>query len=782
MVQVSYPGVYIREVSSGVRTITGVSTSVAAFIGEAKRGTMFEPTRVLGFVDYERLFSADTSLGEMTDQVRQFFLNGGQQAFIVRVADAVTSTSAAIQLRNGANAAVVLTLTAKSAGTDGNNIRARVDYNTSAPERTFNLRVYREIFDVSGTPQIIEEEVYTDLTMDAASSRSVVKVLEQTSSLVKATIGTVTAINGFSATAKTFAATTDLNTAVQTAIADAGGTFGTFTIKLGTTDVRTVSITAAAVTAVGAATAIQNAINALGGPTVAVTHISPDGPLIIRAATAIDVIIDRGSSHDIALGLGLGVAQDGVEVGAFAPDRPAPSGFASQIGNFTTPANLLDSLIEFTGTPRASMTNIAVAGPRPFTAPLSLGAGEMGDNGLPAGQQSFKNVRARLVAIADAINLVTSDWRAEVHGYRLVLIPRFGDANAGTGHTITSAGAYNIGDNTGTANLFGPSLSSVFGYSLGTSGTTGAGIPQTGGVAGNDGNPPVLTDYRTAFTAIDKKVDLFNLMVLPKSARGNPDLRSSVWGEASVFCDRRRAFLIVDTGPAAISVDTVLSGLTDLRAGVVKDHAAVYWPPIKLPVSGTTKTIDPSGTIAGLMARTDSSRGVWKAPAGLEADLRGVVGVQFAMSDPDNGLLNPQAVNAIRSFPNGIVSWGARTMDGFDNSGNNDYKYVPVRRFALFIEESLYRGLKFAVFEPNDEQLWAQIRLAVGAFMNNLFRQGAFAGKTTRDAYFVKVDSETTTQNDVNLGIVNVQVGFAPLKPAEFIVVTIKQQAGQVQV
>jgi phage tail sheath protein FI len=152
------------------------------------------------------------------------------------------------------------------------------------------------------------------------------------------------------------------------------------------------------------------------------------------------------------------------------------------------------------------------------------------------------------------------------------------------------------------------------------------------------------------------------------------------------------------------------------------------------------------------------------------------------MSDEQNGLLNPQAANAIRSFPNGVISWGARTMDGFDNSGNTDYRYVPVRRFALFIEESLLRGLQFAVFEPNDEPLWAQIRLAAGAFMNGLFRKGAFAGATARDAYFVKADGETTTATDQNLGVVNVLVGFAPLKPAEFIVISLQQKAGQAQV
>ena len=152
------------------------------------------------------------------------------------------------------------------------------------------------------------------------------------------------------------------------------------------------------------------------------------------------------------------------------------------------------------------------------------------------------------------------------------------------------------------------------------------------------------------------------------------------------------------------------------------------------------------------------------------------------MSDQENGIINPLALNAIRSFTNGIVTWGARTMDGFDGSANADFKYVPVRRVESFIAESLLRGLKFAVFEPNDEPLWAQIRLAAGAFMNNMFRQGAFQGQSTRDAYFVKCDSETTTQNDINLGIVNVVVGFAPLKPAEFVVITLQQLAGQVQV
>ena len=172
-------------------------------------------------------------------------------------------------------------------------------------------------------------------------------------------------------------------------------------------------------------------------------------------------------------------------------------------------------------------------------------------------------------------------------------------------------------------------------------------------------------------------------------------------------------------------------------------------------------------------------RGVWKAPAGTEATLTGVKKVDYLLTDGENGNLNPLGVNCIRIFPSyGAVSWGARTLSGSDQL-TSEYKYVPVRRTALFIEESLYRGLKWVVFEPNDEPLWSRIRLNVGAFMHNLFIQGAFLGKTPREAYFVKCDNETITQNDINLGIVNILVGFAPLKPAEFVIIRIQQIAGK---
>jgi phage tail sheath protein FI len=189
----------------------------------------------------------------------------------------------------------------------------------------------------------------------------------------------------------------------------------------------------------------------------------------------------------------------------------------------------------------------------------------------------------------------------------------------------------------------------------------------------------------------------------------------------------------------------------------------------------------PCGAVAGVFARTDAQRGIWKAPAGLDATLNGVQGLSVPLTDGENGELNPLGVNCLRIRPAvGPVVWGARTRQGDDRLAS-EWKYIPVRRMALYLEESLYRGTQWVVFEPNDEPLWAQIRLNIGAFLQGLFRQGAFQGKTPREAYLVKCDKETTTQNDINSGIVNIVVGFAPLKPAEFVIIQLQQLAGQVQ-
>jgi len=275
------------------------------------------------------------------------------------------------------------------------------------------------------------------------------------------------------------------------------------------------------------------------------------------------------------------------------------------------------------------------------------------------------------------------------------------------------------------------------------------------------------------------RVDLFNLLCVP----GETD--ATTIGNLQKFCRDRRAFYIADCGEDAdfqgLSQTNSLNGLT----GKDSINAAFYFPWIQAPdprASNRVRAFPPSGFVAGLYAATDAQRGVWKAPAGTDASLTGAAGVTETLTDKENGTLNIRAINCIRTFPvYGTILWGARTLQGNDEVGS-EWKYIPVRRTALYIEESLYRALKWVVFEPNDEPLWAQIRLNVGAFMHDLFRQGAFQGSTPREAYFVKCDKETTTQSDINRGIVNIVVGFAPLKPAEFVIIKIQQIAGQIEV
>ncbi len=310
---------------------------------------------------------------------------------------------------------------------------------------------------------------------------------------------------------------------------------------------------------------------------------------------------------------------------------------------------------------------------------------------------------------------------------------------------------------------------------------------------GADSQPLEAVDYigrednKTGIYALEK-TDLFNLLSIPPDMRdGNTD--ATVYQAAMEYCYRRRAILLVDS-PSNWSSNkdtataTAITGLSDLGlSGESARNAALYFPrviesdPLR---EGQLDTFVPSGLIAGIIARTDAARGVWKAPAGLDASINGIQGLEVNLTDAENGQLNPLGINCLRSFPvTGKVVWGTRTLRGADQLAD-EYKYLPVRRLLLYLEESLYRGTQWVVFEPNDEPLWAQIRLNVGAFLNNLFRQGAFQGKSPKEAYFVKCDSQTTTQNDINLGIVNIIVGFAPLKPAEFVILKFQQIAGEI--
>jgi len=303
-------------------------------------------------------------------------------------------------------------------------------------------------------------------------------------------------------------------------------------------------------------------------------------------------------------------------------------------------------------------------------------------------------------------------------------------------------------------------------------------------IAADDGavTGPADPAFRTTLAALfdtggaADRIDLFNILCVP----GLVDAATVEIMQRRAR--ERRAFLIVDCADTD-TVATVTGSLAG-KTGADAQNSAFYFPWVRAGDSlqqNALRAFPPCGFVAGIFARTDASRGVWTAPAGIEAGLNGASGLTVAVSDVENAELNSRAINRLRSFAaHGPVIFGSRTLDGSDARGS-EWKYVQVRRMALFLEESLLRGTQWAQFEPNDAPLWAQLRLGVGAFMHGLLTQGAFRGATPKEAYFVNCDGATTTQADIDNGIVNIMVGFAPLKPAEFVVLTIRQIAGGVR-
>jgi len=261
--------------------------------------------------------------------------------------------------------------------------------------------------------------------------------------------------------------------------------------------------------------------------------------------------------------------------------------------------------------------------------------------------------------------------------------------------------------------------------------------------------------------ALDAAEDL-GLLCLPGVSE------PSIVQAALSYADRRRLFLLVDP-PGAGMLDAI--DFVGALARTGSSNAAMYFPRLRVPgpIGGRSRICAPSGSVAGLYARTQRLRGIWKALAGVEAVLYGVDDTEVELDDEAIRTVADAGIDPIRMMPaTGPVVWGARTIQGAQGS-DSDWKYVNVRRLALFLERSLDRGLQWAVFEPNEEPLWAEVRPVVGRFLDAIWRQGAFAGRTADEAYIVRCGTDTMTEEDVESGHLNVLVGFAPIRPAEFV-------------
>lgn len=759
--QLSYPGVYLEELPSGVRTITGVATSVAAFAGSAPRGPINKAVHLFSFADYERRLGGLALDSEMGYAVRQFFQNGGTEAYAVRI---VKDATAAEKILLNASAANVLKATALDAGSSGNGIEVRVDYLTSNPGSTFNLTFARASDG--------RAERYENLSMNSADARYALDQVNGISQLVKltrlvnqATLDGLTAGTSSSATLADVATLLDANhnefrvsvnglPPVKVVIAlpaDIGG--GTPTQRLD-----------------ALCAAIQVKVQAQANSQLAYQSFAcarPAGTQTIQMKSGVGgefscVRVLPGQKNNASAVLGLGSEAGGTEIDAVAAIRPAPVPDPAMLKSDTFGATDLDALPDATHT----SFRLSLDGNGPDVV-------NIGDTAAAGANLAAKlaDVAARIQSAVRALkpsNPAYKYFTCSVDGGNKLVLAT-GTQGAGASIAVTAAPLNSIADQLHL--LAGSTTVQPVNVTLQGGNETPYGAA--------DVYPAFIADRaaRTGIYALEE-VDLFNILCLP----GVTD--TGVLMDAAAYCEERRAFFVIDAPPSAASPEDMVAAVSG-TALPKSDHAAVYYPwvyiadPLK---NGKLRLTPPSGTIAGLYARTDGDRGVWKAPAGTDAALVGVQAVNYPLTDRENGSLNPLGVNCLRTFPvYGAVSWGARTLRGADQM-TSEYKYIPVRRLALFLEESLYRGTQWVVFEPNDEPLWAQIRLNLGAFMNSLFRQGAFQGKTAREAYLVKCDRETTTQDDINRGVVNILVAFAPLKPAEFVVIKIQQLAGQIQV
>jgi phage tail sheath protein FI len=313
----------------------------------------------------------------------------------------------------------------------------------------------------------------------------------------------------------------------------------------------------------------------------------------------------------------------------------------------------------------------------------------------------------------------------------------------------------------------------------------GLGVIQPWQLLGGDDGPPVGdTDYigsadlKTGLHALDDVTDA-NFVAIPGIA--SPGVVSQAVG----YCGIRRDCVFIADSPGKTTKDSPItdpSHVSDFLSNKITtktSYGAFYYPWMLVsdPVGAgknPTRFVPPSGFVAGMYARIDNTRGVWKAPAGTEANVIGPLDLEYSVTDSEQDILNPIGVNCIRHFPaSGIIIWGARTMGTLSDP---EWRYVPVRRYAIYLEQSIYRGTQWAVFEPNDQRLWAALKSNIEDFLMGEFRQGALAGTTPQQAFAVKCDADLNPDSEVNAGRVNMEVKFAPLKPAEFVIIRISQK------
>ncbi|NER79387.1 MAG: phage tail sheath family protein, partial [Leptolyngbya sp. SIO1D8] len=278
--------------------------------------------------------------------------------------------------------------------------------------------------------------------------------------------------------------------------------------------------------------------------------------------------------------------------------------------------------------------------------------------------------------------------------------------------------------------------------------------------------PDLMRVYEAGLMDIDQVHSVMDLMLSMCEAAAAGDIPNPP-----------NRMLIFDPPPDRVKPEDVSHWLTN-EFNRRSQFAAIYYPWIEVPNprnSGRPITIPPSGHIMGVWARTDETRGVHKAPANEVP--RGVTGLAYDCNFREQEQLNPIGINCLRPFPNrGIRIWGARTLVEPDIT---EWRYINVRRLMSYIEKSIENGTQWVVFEPNDEDLWQRVKRVVSNFLTELWRQGALMGSSPEQAFYVKCDGDLNTPDTMILGRLYIEVGVAPVRPAEFVIFRVSQWSGQ---
>lgn len=885
----TYPGVYIQEVPSGTHTITGVSTSVTAFIGRALRGPTDQPVTINSFADFQRQFGGLWKESLLGYAVRDFFINGGSQAIIVRVFKDISTAASPIgaplnlmakqsgPTGNGIKFSIAITATEESAssstpldlkarypGTPGNNIKYSIINNSKAASTSSPLNLTAKKPGASGN------EIKYSITAGADSTKFNLSITDtgapfnssNSESFIDVTIANFSQKISDSNLVTPGTAPTAVPTATATDIFLQGGVDKPFDLTVTDTGVKpNYAEFFPNITVENFSEKLKTSVLVIPGngtPTLA----STDHPIPLENGTDTKftlIVTDTGvtpNKIEAFADLTIATVQNIVNNGSTG--NTLASSLVKVVSAPTIPPATDVNDVFLTNNPGPAFSSVCAI------APAALGlnliaqyAGLLSNNinclvtnsdtktkfdlkitngitretysGLTLTNISSKLRGSKLVTLASIPTAIPDNTNSYIkfsNGIEASTSDSiFKTANAGIwGNQLQVSVNYDVSED--VAANYGLLLTDLFNLII-TDKSTGA-VEQFNNVSIKDSpgeidqvlshqsklmsinkntltERPLNTTYffegsndgsilestnvlgeqnsKTGLYALEN-VSIFNLLCIP-GYNTTSDVDDGVLTAATAYCVDRKAFFIIDAPSTWKDKDTAKTSVNDLIGNIgsaYAKNAAVFFPRIVQPdplSNNQLRTFVPCGMIAGTMARIDGQRGIWKAPAGLETGLAGVTQLTVSLTDAENGELNPVAVNCLRTMPAaGTVVWGSRTLQGNDLLAS-DWKYIPVRRFTLYIEQSAYLGTQWAVFEPNDEPLWRQLRLNLNSFMNTLFRQGAFQGQKASDAYFVKCDSETTTQADIDNGIVNIQIGFAPLKPAEFVIINIQQVAGQ---